>query len=158
MTTISMSATHALPALMPGRASPRKSQHAAALPVAGPVPLGLRLLPRAMRDAMVHRARQRELEAAFARLAETSPHLLADIGVGAAGVAEAAPAVTWTRALPAPGAAPAAPPVSTSALSRSRRRLVELDDHLLKDIGISRAQAWQEARRPSWNAPDFWMR
>lgn len=153
MTTISLSATHALPDLMPGRAGPRK-----ALPVAGPMSLGLRLLPRAMRDAIVHRARQRELEAAFARLAETSPHLLADVGVETPKVAKAAPAMTWTRALPAPGAAQAAPPVDTSTLSRSRRRLVELDDHLLKDIGVSRAQAWQEARRPRWNAPDSWMR
>lgn len=33
---------------------------------------------------------------------------------------------------------------------RQRRALLELSDHLLKDIGISRVDAWQEARKPFW--------
>ena len=34
---------------------------------------------------------------------------------------------------------------------RSRQALRELDDHLLKDIGLSRADAEREARRPFWD-------
>ncbi|PMR70146.1 DUF1127 domain-containing protein [Halomonas heilongjiangensis] len=33
---------------------------------------------------------------------------------------------------------------------RSRRRLAQLDPHLLDDIGISRATAEREARKPFW--------
>jgi uncharacterized protein YjiS (DUF1127 family) len=33
----------------------------------------------------------------------------------------------------------------------SRRRLADLDDHMLKDLGISRAQAQFEASRPVWD-------
>ena len=31
-----------------------------------------------------------------------------------------------------------------------RRALVALDDDMLKDIGLSRAEAWQEASKPFW--------
>ncbi len=34
----------------------------------------------------------------------------------------------------------------------SRRNLAELDDRMLKDLGISRAQAEFEASRPVWQA------
>ncbi len=34
--------------------------------------------------------------------------------------------------------------------ARTRRRLLTLDDRLLRDIGISRAEAWQEASKPFW--------
>ena len=34
--------------------------------------------------------------------------------------------------------------------ARSRRDLMAMDDHLLKDIGLSRADAWQEADKPFW--------
>jgi uncharacterized protein YjiS (DUF1127 family) len=34
--------------------------------------------------------------------------------------------------------------------SRSRRALERLDDHLLRDVGLSRADAWQESRKPFW--------
>ena len=33
---------------------------------------------------------------------------------------------------------------------RQRRQLMEMDDRQLKDIGITREQAEQEARKPSW--------
>lgn len=34
--------------------------------------------------------------------------------------------------------------------SNERMRLRELDDHMLKDLGISRAQAFREADKPFW--------
>ncbi|WGF89977.1 DUF1127 domain-containing protein [Marinivivus vitaminiproducens] len=33
---------------------------------------------------------------------------------------------------------------------RQRRTLAELDEHMLKDIGISRSEADQEAAKPFW--------
>lgn len=35
---------------------------------------------------------------------------------------------------------------------RSRRQLLTLSDHMLKDIGISRADAVHEAEKPFWRA------
>ena len=35
--------------------------------------------------------------------------------------------------------------------SRSRRALQELSDHQLKDIGLSRADAFRECNRPFWD-------
>ena len=43
-------------------------------------------------------------------------------------------------------------------LRRDRRRLAVLDDHLLRDIGISRDDALREAERKGWDAPDYWIR
>ncbi|WP_439816176.1 DUF1127 domain-containing protein [Zavarzinia sp. CC-PAN008] len=34
--------------------------------------------------------------------------------------------------------------------ARQRRRLARLPDHLLKDIGLTHASAWAEARKPFW--------
>ncbi|APX21368.1 MAG: DUF1127 domain-containing protein [Rhodobacteraceae bacterium] len=42
------------------------------------------------------------------------------------------------------------------ALMRQRRRLAELDDAALRDIGISRADALREAARKPWDAPSHW--
>lgn len=51
-------------------------------------------------------------------------------------------------------------------LAAQRRRLAELDDALLADIGLTRAQALAEAGRPlfsqnygaaTWNAPYHWF-
>ena len=35
---------------------------------------------------------------------------------------------------------------------KDRAALGSLDDRMLKDIGISRAAAWSEARKPFWKA------
>lgn len=43
-----------------------------------------------------------------------------------------------------------------SAVARSRRSLSRLDDHLLRDIGLTRSQAAAEAERPGWDAPSHW--
>lgn len=167
MTTISLSATDTLLDLLPGRPAPRKSPQwaapeAGAAGTAASAPSGLRLLPRAWRDALAHRARQRELERAFERLSGTSANLLADVGmVETVEVARPVPAWTWTRALPAPGASPGGTQSrmpGRMALSRSRRRLGELDDRLLADVGLSRWQADEEVRRPAWDAPAAWLR
>lgn len=45
-----------------------------------------------------------------------------------------------------------------AALRRSRLRLAELDDHLLRDIGLTRGEASLEAERVSWDAPAHWFR
>lgn len=34
--------------------------------------------------------------------------------------------------------------------ARERRKLLSLDDRMLKDIGIGRAEAWAEADKPVW--------
>ena len=34
--------------------------------------------------------------------------------------------------------------------SRSRHLLTTLDDHLLRDIGVSRLEAWRESDKPFW--------
>ena len=44
------------------------------------------------------------------------------------------------------------------ALRRSRRRLADLDAHILRDIGLTPVEASREARRPLWDAPDHWLR
>lgn len=33
---------------------------------------------------------------------------------------------------------------------RQRRALLELNEHMLKDIGVSAADAWQESQKPFW--------
>ena len=42
------------------------------------------------------------------------------------------------------------------ALFRQRRSLATLDDHLLRDIGLTPEQARQEATRPLWDVPAHW--
>jgi uncharacterized protein YjiS (DUF1127 family) len=41
-------------------------------------------------------------------------------------------------------------------LRRARKHLARLDDHLLCDIGLTRADAMAEARRAPWDAPSHW--
>jgi uncharacterized protein YjiS (DUF1127 family) len=44
-------------------------------------------------------------------------------------------------------------------LARQRRALLRLDDHMLKDIGLSRADALREADRPFWDeGSESWQR
>ncbi|MGY6548737.1 MAG: DUF1127 domain-containing protein [Roseinatronobacter sp.] len=42
-------------------------------------------------------------------------------------------------------------------LARSRRRLAALEDHLLRDIGLTREEAAREAARRLWDAPGHWL-
>ena len=42
------------------------------------------------------------------------------------------------------------------SLARQRRALSCLDDHLLKDIGLTRTETRNEAGRSIWDAPDNW--
>jgi uncharacterized protein YjiS (DUF1127 family) len=41
---------------------------------------------------------------------------------------------------------------------RSRRALRRLDDHTLRDIGLTRPEAEAEAKRARWDAPQHWNR
>lgn len=43
------------------------------------------------------------------------------------------------------------------SLWRQRRALARLDNAALDDIGLTRRQAEAEARRPLWDAPEFWQ-
>ena len=44
------------------------------------------------------------------------------------------------------------------SLRRQRRRLAELDPHLLRDIGITEDEARREAELPVWDVPSHWRR
>jgi hypothetical protein len=44
------------------------------------------------------------------------------------------------------------------AAARQRRHLAELDDAMLRDIGLSREAAEEEARRSVWDVPPSWLR
>ena len=48
--------------------------------------------------------------------------------------------------------------VQTLAVKRQRRELLEMSDHQLADLGLSRTQAEAEGRRSLWDAPQHWMR
>lgn len=43
-----------------------------------------------------------------------------------------------------------------AALARQRHALAALDDAMLRDIGLTRDQAMNEAARPFWDAPRHW--
>jgi uncharacterized protein YjiS (DUF1127 family) len=43
------------------------------------------------------------------------------------------------------------------AIRRSREKLAEYDDRLLRDIGLTREEALRCASRSAWNAPDWWL-
>lgn len=42
--------------------------------------------------------------------------------------------------------------------ARQRRHLADLDDALLRDIGLTRDEARAEASRPVWDVPESWLR
>ena len=44
------------------------------------------------------------------------------------------------------------------ALGRSRAALGDLDEHMLRDIGLTRDEARAEAERPIWDAPAYWFK
>ncbi|MEO1238516.1 MAG: DUF1127 domain-containing protein [Pseudomonadota bacterium] len=45
---------------------------------------------------------------------------------------------------------------SLLALFSERRRLADMPDHMLKDLGITRQEAEAEARRSIWDSPSHW--
>jgi uncharacterized protein YjiS (DUF1127 family) len=45
---------------------------------------------------------------------------------------------------------------AASRLARSRKSLARLDAHLLRDIGLTSAEARIEADRPVWDPPLHW--
>ncbi len=44
------------------------------------------------------------------------------------------------------------------AIWRQRQVLKSLDDHMLRDIGVSYRCAKQEFARPIWNVPSHWRK
>lgn len=66
----------------------------------------------------------------------------------------------------APRRAPSAPALrpllgwlsGAAAARRQRQQLARLDDALLRDIGLTRAEALGEAERPLWDVPQAWRR
>ncbi|CUH64127.1 hypothetical protein TG4357_01092 [Thalassovita gelatinovora] len=48
--------------------------------------------------------------------------------------------------------------MQANALMRQRHALRMLDQAALDDMGLSRAQADAEARRPIWDAPNAWLK
>lgn len=46
--------------------------------------------------------------------------------------------------------------LSAEAQRRSRRALLKLDDHLLRDIGLTHLEAVDEANRSFWDPPLHW--
>ncbi|MEO6299895.1 MAG: DUF1127 domain-containing protein [Paracoccaceae bacterium] len=44
------------------------------------------------------------------------------------------------------------------SLHQERQALLRMDDALLRDIGLTREQALDEAARPIWDAPSTWRR
>ncbi len=42
-------------------------------------------------------------------------------------------------------------------LRRERSRLSKLDDHMLRDIGLTRDAAATESARPMWDVPAHWQ-
>lgn len=46
--------------------------------------------------------------------------------------------------------------LNLTALSRQRQTLAQLDDSLLRDVGLTPDQARAEAARPIWDVPQHW--
>jgi uncharacterized protein YjiS (DUF1127 family) len=53
----------------------------------------------------------------------------------------------WLRAL-----------IGMRAFARSQRQVTRLDPHMLRDIGLSQAEAEDIAAQPVWDAPAHWRR
>lgn len=41
-------------------------------------------------------------------------------------------------------------------VARTRKQMAQLDDHILRDIGLTRDEAEAEAARPVWDVPPHW--
>ncbi len=63
----------------------------------------------------------------------------------------ATPPSIWTSLLAAVPLLRLAPQVANS-----RARLLDMDDAMLADIGLTRTEARQEAARPVWDVPANW--
>ena len=48
--------------------------------------------------------------------------------------------------------------LDAQTVRRSRQTLAALDDHMLRDIGITREQAQSEADRAAWDVSTTWRR
>lgn len=72
-------------------------------------------------------------------------------------LAHCAPAARQLPRRVAP-ARPATRLMQMIALWRQRSALREMDDAQLCDLGLSRAEADAEARRPVWDVPAHWQR
>lgn len=64
--------------------------------------------------------------------------------------------VTYIPARPAPAQTGIGKFLQMLAVRKTRKQLAEVDDHILEDIGISRAAAEFEASRPLWDVPNHW--
>ena len=42
------------------------------------------------------------------------------------------------------------------AITRQRKALADLPEHLLNDIGVTAQEAVEEAGRPAWDVPAYW--
>lgn len=60
-------------------------------------------------------------------------------------------AIRLVRRLPKLAATASARLLRWHELSRQRRALLALNERMLKDVGITRAEAEREARRPFWS-------
>jgi uncharacterized protein YjiS (DUF1127 family) len=67
---------------------------------------------------------------------------------------EAAMAIAWTHTIPHRKRRPGLLALLRTWYLRTRQRqaLVELDEHLLRDCGLTREQARREADKPFWMA------
>lgn len=66
--------------------------------------------------------------------------------------------LTHSRAIAPKGASLLTRVANALALSRQRRKLAQLDDAALHDLGIGRSAAQSESRRTAWDAPAHWRR
>ncbi|MEM0947438.1 MAG: hypothetical protein AAGK37_08540 [Pseudomonadota bacterium] len=58
--------------------------------------------------------------------------------------------------LPRPAARPWRWIDAAFATYRHRDRLKQLEPHMLRDIGLSKDAATEEAQRPFWDVPNWW--
>ena len=73
----------------------------------------------------------------------TAGNVLVRVGLVVLSVVELAGAVAWRGAMGV---------VIWQERARERRRLASLDDHMLRDIGLSQADIHVEIRKPFWEA------